>query len=152
MLHSLEQAVEGIGLHVNAHKAEYMFFNQRGHISTLNDSSLKLVDKITYQGNRVLSTKTDINTLLAKARTDIDRLSVIWRSNLTDKMKRFFFRTAVVSILPYESTTWTLTYGEKAWRQLHKNAASNIEWVLKAIPHKAASIQPLTTHHEKYQS
>ena len=26
------------------------------------------------------------------------------------------------------------TYGEKAWRQLHKNAASNIEQVLEAVP------------------
>ena len=35
--------------------------------------------------------------------------------------------------------------GKKAWRQLHKNAASNIEQVLKAAPDKAAD-------HEKYQS
>ena len=40
------------------------------------------------------------------------------------------------------------TYGEKAWRQLHKNAASNIELVLEAAPHKAAAARPLTTHHE----
>ena len=45
LLHSLEWAASGIGLHVNAHKTEYMCFNQRGDISTLNGSSLKLVDK-----------------------------------------------------------------------------------------------------------
>ena len=28
-------------------------------------------------------------------------------------------------------------YGEKAWWQLHKNAASNIKQVLEAAPHKA---------------
>ena len=44
------------------------------------------------------------------------------------------------------------TYGEKAWRQLHKNAASNIEQVLEAAVHKAAAVRPLTTHHENYQS
>ena len=38
--------------------------------------------------------------------------------------------------------------GEKAWRQLHKNAASNIEQVLEATPHKAAGVRPPTTHHE----
>ena len=43
-------------------------------------------------------------------------------------------------------------YGEKAWEQLHKNAASNIEQVLKAAPHKAAAVRPHTTHHENYQS
>ena len=37
--------------------------------------------------------------------------------------------------------------GEKAWQQLHKNAASNIEQVLETAPHKAAAVRPLTTHH-----
>ena len=41
---------------------------------------------------------------------------------------------------------------EKAWRQLHKNAESNIEQVMKAASHKAAAVQPQTTHHENYQS
>ena len=40
--------------------------------------------------------------------------------------------------------------GEKAWRQLHKNAASNIEQVLEAAPHKAAAVRPPTSHHENY--
>ena len=43
-------------------------------------------------------------------------------------------------------------YGEKARRQLHKNAASNIEQVLEAAIHPAAAVRPLTTHHEKYPS
>ena len=47
LLCSLEQAATGIGLHVNADKAEYMCFNQRRDISTLNSSSLKLVDMFT---------------------------------------------------------------------------------------------------------
>ena len=38
-LNSLERAVGGIGLHVNADKTEYMCFNQRGDISTLKGSS-----------------------------------------------------------------------------------------------------------------
>ena len=44
------------------------------------------------------------------------------------------------------------TYGEKAWQQLHKNAASNIEQYLEATPHKEAAVQPPTTHHKNYQS
>ena len=58
---------------------------------TLNGSSLKLIDKFTYQGSSVSSTETDINTRLAKARTAIDWLSIIWKSDLTDKIKRSFF-------------------------------------------------------------
>ena len=62
LLHSLERAVAGIGLHVNAYKTEYMCFNQTGDIPTLNGSSLKLVDKFTYLGSSVSSTDTDIDT------------------------------------------------------------------------------------------
>ena len=56
LLYSMERAAAGIGLHVNTHKMEYMCFNQTGDISTLNGSSLKLVDKFTYLGRSVSST------------------------------------------------------------------------------------------------
>ena len=97
--HSLERAAAGIGLHVNADKTEYMCFNQRGDISALNGSSLKQVDKFTILGSSVSSTKTYINTRIAKAWTAIDSLSVIRKSDLTDKMKCIFLLAAVVSIL-----------------------------------------------------
>ena len=51
----------------------------------------------------------------------------------------------LVSILLYGCTTWTLT-------NLHKNAASNIEQVLAATPHKAPIIRPPASHHENYTS
>ena len=107
--HSLKRVAAGIGLHVNAHKTGYMCFNQAGDISTLNGSALKLVDKFTYLGSSVSSTETDIDTRLAKVLTAIDSLLVIWKSDLTDKMKRSSFLAAVVSTLQYGSTTWTLT-------------------------------------------
>ena len=62
LIHSLEGAAAGIGVHVNAHKTEYMCFNQRGNIYTLNGSSLKLVNKLSYLGSSVSSTEKDINT------------------------------------------------------------------------------------------
>ena len=61
LLHSLERATAGIVLYVNAHKTEYMYFNQTGDIFTLNGGSLKLVDEFTYLGHSVSSTETDIN-------------------------------------------------------------------------------------------
>ena len=42
------------------------------------------------------------------------------------------------------------TAGEKARRQLQKNAASNIGQVLAATPHKAPTIRPPNSHHENY--
>ena len=91
----------------SSHKTEYMCYNQTGDISTLDGTSLKLLD--TYLGSNVSSTEKNIDTRLTKAWTAIDRLSIIWKSDLTDKMKRSFFQAAVVSILLYGSTTWTLT-------------------------------------------
>ena len=44
------------------------------------------------------------------------------------------------------------TAGEKARRQLHKNAASNIEQVLAVTSHKTPTIRPPTSHHENYPS
>ena len=59
--------------------------------------------------NSVSSSEKKIDTGLTKACTTIDKLSIIWKSNLTDKMKRSFFQAAVMSILLYGCTTWTLT-------------------------------------------
>ena len=126
-LHILERASAGIGLHVNAYKTEYMCFNQTGDISTINGSSLKLVDKFAYLGSSVSSTETDISTRLTKAWTAINRLSVIWKSDLTDKMKHNFFQVAIVSILLYGCTTWTLTL------RLEKKLDGNYARMLQAI-------------------
>ena len=91
LLHSLERAAAGIGLYVNAHKTEYICYNQTGDISTLEGTPLKLVHKFTY-------------------------------------------------------------IGEKARRQLHKNAACNLEQVLAATPHKTPTVRPPASYHENYSS
>ena len=90
LLHSLERAAASIGLHVNAHKTEYMSYNQTGDISTLDGTPLKLVDKLTYLGSSVSSMEKDIDTRLTKVWTAINRLLTIWKSDLIDKMKRMW--------------------------------------------------------------
>ena len=136
MLHSLERAAAGIGLHINAHKTEYMSFNQTDSISTLNGSPLKLVDKFTYLGSIVSSNEIDINTWLAKSWTAIDSQSVIWKSDLTDKIKRSFFQAAVVSILLYGYTTWTLT------KRIVKKLDSNCTRMLRVILYESRRQYP----------
>ena len=131
LLHSLERAAAGIGLYVKAHKTEYMCYNQTGDISTLEGTPLKLVDKFTYQGSSVESTEKDIETRLTKAWTAINRLSIIWKLDLTDKMKRSFFQAAVTSILLYGCTTWTLT------KRLEKKLDGNYTIMLRAILNKS---------------
>ena len=44
------------------------------------------------------------------------------------------------------------TAGEEARRQLHKNAASNLEQVLAAAPHKIPTVRPPASYHENYSS
>ena len=142
LLHSLERATADIGLYVNAHKTEYMCYNQAGNITTLDGASLRLVDKFTYQGSSVSSTEKDIDTRLRKAWTAIDRLSIIWKSDLTDEMKRSFFQPAVVSILLFGCTTWTLT------KRLEKKLDGNYTRMLRAILNKSWRQHP--TRHQLY--
>ena len=101
------------------------------HFSKPNSILLKLVDKFTYLGSSISSTEKDINTRLTKAWTAIDKLSIIWKSDLTNKMKRSFFHAAVVSILLYGCTTWTLT------KWLEKKLDGNYTRILRAIMNKS---------------
>ena len=140
LLHSLERAAVGIGHHVNAHKIEYMCYNQTGDITTLDGTPLKLVDKFTYIGSSVSSTEKDIDTRLTKAWTAINRLSITWKLDLTDKMKRTFFQAAVVSILLYGCTTWTLT------KRLEKKLDGNYTRMLRGILNKSWRQHPIGTN------
>ena len=129
--HSLGRAAAGIGPHVNAHKTEYMCFNQAGDISTLDGTSLKLVDKFTYLGSSVSS-----NEKKNRHAANEGKLSIIWKSDVTDEMKRSFFQAAVESILLYGCTTWTLT------KRLEKKIDGNYTRMLRAILNKSWQQQP----------
>ena len=117
-------------------KKEYICYNQTGDITTLDRTPLKLEDKFTYLGSSVSSTETVIDTRLTKEWTAIDRLSIIWKSDLTDKMKRSFFQATVVSILLYGCTTWTLT------KWLEKKLDGNYTRMLRAILNNSWGQQP----------
>ena len=126
--HSIEQAAGGIGLHMNADKTEYICLNQKGDI-TLNGSSLNLMDKFAYLRNSVSSTENNINMRQVKSQTAIDRLSIIWKSKLPDKIKCNFFPCSGC----VNSTKWMHhmdadeAYGEKGRQELHKNVTSHTE-------------------------
>ena len=108
-----------------------MCFNQRGDISTQNCNSLKLVGKFTYQGSSVLSTEKEINTQLARARTAIGRLSVIWKLDLTNKTKHHFPSSSCVN-----TAIWTRT------KSMEKKLDSNYSRMLRAILNKSVRQHP----------
>ena len=83
-----------------------------------------------------------IETRLTKAWTAINRLLIIWKSDLTDKMKRSFFQAAVTSILLSGCTTWTLT------KRLEKELDGNYTRMLHVILNKFWWQHP--TRHQLY--
>ena len=119
-----------------------MCYNQTGDISPLDGTPLKLVDKFTYLRSSVSSTEKDIDTRLTKEWIAINRLSIIWKLDLTDKMKRSFFQAAVVSTLLYGCTTWTIT------KRLEKKLDGNYTRMLRAILNKSWRQHP--TRHQLY--
>ena len=66
-------------------------------------------------GSSVSSTEKDIDPRLTKAWTAINKLSIIWKSDLTDKMKRSFFQSRHCWRSRDEPISdvllWTPTYG-----------------------------------------
>ena len=119
-----------------------MCFNLAGDIFTQEETSLKLVDNFTYLGSSVSSAEKDIDTRRTKAWTAIDKLSIIRKSDLTDERKHRFFQAAVVSILLYGCTTWTLT------KRLEKKLDGNFTRMLRAILNKSERQHP--TKHQLY--
>ena len=103
---------------------------ERGNISTLNGRSLKLVEKFTYLGSSVSSTENDINMRITKAWTAINRLSVIWKSDISDKIKRIFFRSSV----RVNTAVWMHHMDAK---HMEKKLDSNCTRMLQAVLNKS---------------
>ena len=130
-----------LGSSVESDKFTYLGSSVESDKFTYLGSSVES-DKFTHLGSSVESTEKDIETRLMKAWTAINRLSIIWKSDLTDKMKRSFFQAAVTSILLYGCTTWTLT------KRLEKKLDGNYTRMLRAILNK--SWQQYPTRHQLY--
>ena len=99
------QQVASASMWIRKNGVSYMCFNQKKHI---NGGSLKLEDKFVYLGNSISSSENDINTRLSKTWTAIDRLSIIWMSDLSDKIKRIFSKQRLCQfdmIKPIEKKT-----------------------------------------------
>ena len=83
----------------------------------------------------------DVKLLLLHSKS-FHFLSIIWKSDLTDKMKRSFFQAVVVSILLYGCTTWRLT------KRLEKKLDGNYTRMLRVILNKSWWQHP--TRHQLY--
>ena len=113
-----------------------MCFKREGTSSILNSQRLKLEDKFTYLYSYISSTEDDVNIRLTKAGTTADRLSIIWKFGLSNKIKRDFFQAVSVFILLYGCTTWTLT------KPIEKGFDGNYLRMLRAILNKSWKQHP----------
>ena len=86
----------------------------------------------------------------AKAGTGINKLSIIWKSNQSDKIKRDFFPSSG----RVNSTVWVhhmvadKAYRKKkeARREQQKNVTSCIEQILEATSHETTIVRPPTSY------
>ena len=85
LLHTLEPTARGICLLINLDKTEFIYFIQDGTISLLNGKPLKLVNQFIYIKSNISKWCQYIH--IGKAWTDIDRLLITWKSDLSDKIK-----------------------------------------------------------------
>ena len=112
-----------------------MCFKELRAFSSLNSKPLKLVDQFIYLGSNIASTRSDVNIHVDKAWNAIGRLTIIWKSDVSNKIKWEFFQAVTVSVLMYGCFTWTLTnrLEKKTRGELHKDTACCFEIVLEAV-------------------
>ena len=66
-------------------------------------------DHLIYLGSNISPAENDFHIHLSRACTAIRRLSTIWTSDLSDKIKREFFQAVSVLLLLYSCTPLILT-------------------------------------------
>ena len=68
-----------------------MCFKQKGSISTQSGKPRKLVDQFTHLGSNISSTEVKVWNVT-------ERLLIIWKSEVSDKIKWNFFQSVAVSM------------------------------------------------------
>ena len=64
------------------------------------------IEHLMYRGKNISFPQSHIIIRLGKVWTAIERLSTIWKSDITDKIKLNFFQAVAVLVLMYGWTTW----------------------------------------------
>ena len=110
MLTRVETEAAKIGLHMNAKTTQVMPFNQEDVnfiLKSISGDTIAAVEDYLYLGAWMSSSEQDIHMRKALAWSACNKLSKIWKSDLSRYIK---VRLAIVeSILLYGSETWTLT-------------------------------------------
>ena len=79
-----------------------MYFELEGDIFSLNDNTLKLVDKFIYIGSYISSTESDLNKPIVKPLNSVDKFSILC---ISDRTKQGYIHTTAVFVYMYSCTT-----------------------------------------------
>ena len=109
-------------------RKKFMCFKQEGVISTRSSKPLKLVNQLTYLDSNISSTESVVLIYQVKVWTAIDWFSIIWKFDLSDKVKHDYFKAMAMQIHMYGFPTWTIKmHGVKVRCDLHKNSTVSFE-------------------------
>ncbi len=75
-------------------------------------------------------------------------LTILLKSDFSDKIHQEFFKVVALSVRPFSNPTWTFTKKlEKNFAEIRKDTLSRFEKKkLEAAPNKTAAVRLLTTH------
>ena len=111
MLEHVETAATEVGLHITTSKTEYKLaynLRQQGNLTTLDNSKLRKVDDFKYLSSWIDQTKKDLEIRKGEAWSASNKLTAVWKSNLSRDLKICFPRASVESVLLNRSESWTL--------------------------------------------
>ena len=110
LLIEVERHCNRIGLGLNAKKTKVLPQNvDDPTVTTLNGTVLEVVQDFVYLGAWIASTQRDIKVRRARAWQALHGMSKIWKSSMSDQLKRRLFVATVESVLLYGSEAWTLS-------------------------------------------
>ena len=118
LLNRVEASAAQIGLVMNAKKTKVMAYNHSDNvrIMTTDGTQLEVVEDFKYLGSWIDNSEKDLKARKAEAWRACNKLTKIWKSDLTREIKISLFCSTVESVLLYGSDTWTLS--EKLTKQL----------------------------------
>ena len=111
MLVAVEQECKRVGLMLNSKKTKVMTLNTdiRPIIKTIDGSTLEVTDDFQYWGGWMESSEKDISVRRALDWKALHGNKRVWKSNLSDNIKRRLFVATVESVLLYGCESWTMT-------------------------------------------
>ncbi|XP_015753298.1 PREDICTED: uncharacterized protein LOC107333054 [Acropora digitifera] len=111
LLKRVEESAKQIGLEMNAKKTKCLSFNHSVQVEVTTDSGtqLEVIKDFKYLGAWIDNTEADVKSRKAAAWKACNKLTRIWKSDLSRPIKTSLLTATVESVLLYGSEAWTLT-------------------------------------------